>query len=66
MYSCARVRACAHVCVFDEGESTMLRIFANSLIVHSLYTHDFSLIFSMWDFVSCFIFLGDVTFDSRD
>ena len=31
----------------------MLRIFANSLITHNLYTHVFVFIFAMWDFVSC-------------
>ena len=47
MYMCVRVSvrvwACAHVCVcahvYDYGESTMLRIFANSLIMHTLYSH---------------------------
>ena len=28
----------------------MLRIFSNSIITHTLYTHDFYF-FSMWDFV---------------
>ena len=48
----------------------MLKIFTNSLIMHSLYTCDFSLIFAMGDFVLCFKCAGDVTlrgvFDSRD
>ena len=38
----------------------MLRIFANSLITHSLYARIFFFIFSMWDFVSCFKCVGDV------
>ena len=38
----------------------MLRIFTNSLITHSLYTPDFSLVFATCDFVSCFQCAGDV------
>ena len=38
----------------------MLRIFANSLIKKTLYTRDFSFIFSMWDFVLFLICAGDV------
>ena len=58
VYECAsaRVCVCAHVCacVCNEGESTMLRIFANSLITHTLYTHIFSLISAMWNYVFVF------------
>ena len=39
----------------------MLNIFAYSLMTHALYTHDFSFIFSMWDFVLFLICAGDVT-----
>ena len=38
----------------------MLRIFANFLIMHTLYMCVSSFIFAMWDFVSCFKFAGDV------
>ena len=38
----------------------MLRIFANSLITHTLYTRDFSFIFVMWDFVLFLIYAGDL------
>ena len=38
----------------------MLRIFATSLITHTLYKHDFSFIFDMWDFVLFLICAGDV------
>ena len=38
----------------------MLRIFAKSLITHTLYKHDFSFIFVMWDFVLFLIYAGDV------
>ena len=45
------VRECASVCerVFmcDKGESTLLRIFANSLITYTVYMHTFTSIFSM-------------------
>ena len=48
----------------------MLKIFTNSLITHSLYTHDFSFIFGMWDFVSYFKCAGDLVlrgaFDLHD
>ena len=47
----------------------MLRIFANSLATHTLYTRVFFFIFAMWDFVSCFKCTGDVAargaFDAR-
>ena len=32
----------------------MSRIFANSLIMHTLYTRVLFFIFAMWDFVLCF------------
>ena len=38
----------------------MLRIFANSLITHTLYTRNFSFSFSMWDFVLFLICVRDV------
>ena len=38
----------------------MLRIFANSLIMHTLYTRDFSFIFFMWEFVLFLICASDV------
>ena len=38
----------------------MLKIFANSLVTHTLYTLDFSFIFSMWDFVLFLIFACDM------
>ena len=38
----------------------MLKIFSNSLIMHTLYTRIFSFIFAMWDFVSCFKCARDV------
>ena len=38
----------------------MLKIFTNSLITHTLYTHVFVFIFVMWDFVRCFKCTGDV------
>ena len=38
----------------------MLRIFANSLIMHTLYTRDFSFIFVMWDLVLFIICASDV------
>ena len=58
----ARVCVCTHVCacVCNKGESTMLRIFANSLITHTLYTRDFYFIFFMWDFILFLICACDV------
>ena len=38
----------------------MLRIFANSLITHTLYTHDFSFIFAMCGFFLFLISTGDM------
>ena len=38
----------------------MLRIFANSLITHTLYTRDFSINFVMCDFVLFLICASDV------
>ena len=38
----------------------MLRIFANSLVTHTLYTRDFSFIFVTWDFVLFLICACDV------
>ena len=43
----------------------MLRIFANSLIMHTLYTRDLSFIFAMWDFVLFLICAGDVAARER-
>ena len=54
MYACVSARVC------NKGESTLLRIFANSLITRTLYTCVFIFIFSMWDFVSCFKCACDV------
>ena len=41
----------------------MIRIFANSLSAHSLYTRDFSLIFAMWVFFLC---LNSVMWDFNE
>ena len=53
VYMCVRVCMCARVYVIKET-STLLRIFANSLITHTLYTHILSLISAMWDYVFAF------------
>ena len=39
----------------------MLRIVSNSLIMRTLYAHDFYSIFVMWDFVLFLICASDVT-----
>ena len=61
---CAGVRVCmcANVCacVCNYEESTMLRIFPNSIITRTLYARVFIFIFAMWDFVSCFKCTGDL------
>ena len=38
----------------------MLRIFASSLITHTIYTNDFSFIFVMWDLLLFLICASDV------
>ena len=40
--------------------SILLRIFANSLIAHTLYNRRFTLIFVMWDHFCLFLCVDDV------
>ena len=55
------VRMCTYVCACVITElSILFRIFANSLITYNLYNHQFTLIFSMWDYFCLFLRTGDV------
>ena len=55
------VRVCARVCACVISESSILfKIFANSLITHTLYTRRFTLLFVMWDYYCLFLCASDV------
>ena len=65
---CVRVCVCVHVCVIS-GLSIIFMILVKPINFHTLYTHQLASIFVMWDYLSLYIFAGDVTqreaFDSR-
>ena len=66
-HMCVRVCARAHA-KCNQCDKHPLRIFANPLYVLYLYTHQIVFIFVMWDYLSFYIFAGDVarqeSFDS--
>ena len=59
---CARMRACVHMCarVLLLRLSTLFKIFSNSLISYFLYTHQFTWIFVMHDYLCLFLGACDI------
>ena len=54
VYAYVRMYAYVCMCVINEL-SIIFRIFANSLITHTLYTGQFILIFAKWDYFYLFL-----------
>ena len=54
---CTYVRVCASVI---SGLSILFKIYANPLNTLHLYTRQFALIFVMWDYLSVYLYAGDM------